>query len=94
MDKLDFYDSSSVHVGAKLRCGNAQIDPEFLVQDSNGNHMLSVGNDGVDFAPSDELIEKLWDKMYSMPAIIPCQWCGCHNAYTNPACVQCGGPMT
>ena len=39
------------------------------------------------------LADKLWEKIYSKPSIIPCPYCKSHNAVTNPTCVQCGGPL-
>lgn len=39
------------------------------------------------------LANKLWEKIYNKPAIIPCSYCKSHNAVTNPTCVQCGGPL-
>ncbi len=39
------------------------------------------------------LADKLWEKIYSKPAIVPCPYCKSHNALTNPTCVQCGGPL-
>lgn len=40
-------------------------------------------------------IDDLWDMMYinPRPVIIVCAYCKCHNAVTNPACIQCGAPM-
>lgn len=46
-----------------------------------------------DDALADSLVEKLWKRMFEKPAIIACAYCTAHNAYTNPVCVQCGGPM-
>lgn len=39
------------------------------------------------------LADKLWEKLNSKPAIIPCPYCKSHNAVTNPTCVQCGAPL-
>ena len=39
------------------------------------------------------LANKLWEKIYSKPAIISCPYCKSHNAVTNPTCVQYGGPL-
>lgn len=41
----------------------------------------------------DALAEKLADKIYSRKVIIPCKYCRAANAYDNPTCVQCGGPL-
>lgn len=39
------------------------------------------------------LADKLWEKIYSKSAVIPCPYCKSHNAVTNPTCVQCGGSL-
>ena len=39
------------------------------------------------------LANKLWEKIYNKPSIIPCPYCKSHNAVTNSTCVQCGGPL-
>lgn len=37
----------------------------------------------------------LWERMYvhPKPVIIVCGYCKCHNAISNPTCIQCGAPM-
>lgn len=43
----------------------------------------------------DEAMDKLVARMmvHTQKVIIPCKWCGSHNAYSNPTCVKCGGPL-
>ena len=41
----------------------------------------------------DSLADKLWEKLQNRPVIIPCPYCRSHNAFDNPVCVQCGGPL-
>ena len=42
---------------------------------------------------SNDLVEKLWKKMYEKPVIVRCGHCNSHNIITNPTCIQCGAPM-
>lgn len=56
-----------------------------------------VASDGTNTGRLDmkTLAAKMWDAMYihGKSVIITCKWCGCHNAITNAACIQCGGPL-
>lgn len=42
-----------------------------------------------------ESAEQMWERMYIQPkpVIVVCGYCKCHNAISNPACIQCGAPM-
>jgi len=42
---------------------------------------------------TDDLVDRLWEKMTGRPVIVPCPYCYSHNAVANPTCVQCGGPL-
>ena len=46
-----------------------------------------------DFELTEDIVTRLWEKLYNRPAIVPCKHCASHNAVTNPVCVQCGAPM-
>ena len=49
-----------------------------------------------DFDLEDErTMDKLVARMmvHTQKVIIPCKFCGSHNAFSNPTCVQCGGPL-
>jgi hypothetical protein len=39
--------------------------------------------------------DALWEKMYvhAKKVIVPCSYCGSHNAFSNATCVRCGAPM-
>lgn len=55
---------------------------------SNGSYY--PGSDHIDYS-----IEQMWERMYIQPkpVIVVCGYCKCHNAISNPACIQCGAPM-
>lgn len=44
---------------------------------------------------NDKLLDKLMGRMmeHTRLVIIPCKFCGSHNAFSNPTCIQCGAPM-
>ena len=52
-----------------------------------------VGNVEPRMELSDDLIDKMWEKMYSRPVIVRCSHCNSHNTISNPTCIQCGAPM-
>lgn len=40
----------------------------------------------------EEVAEKLFSRMFVMPVIVYCSYCGAGNTITNPGCVSCGAP--
>lgn len=58
----------------------------------NGYGVITASNQP-DLNMSEDLIDKLWEKMYSRPVIVRCNHCNSHNVISNPTCVQCGAPM-
>ena len=42
---------------------------------------------------SDDLVNRLWDKLYNKKPIVFCTYCNSGNVFDNPTCVQCGAPM-
>lgn len=75
--------------------GSGGYPPEYVV---SGSGSLMVRNSSYKPIPKmdldiEALADKLWEKIYSKPAIIPCPYCKSHNAVTNPTCIQCGGPL-
>lgn len=42
---------------------------------------------------SDDLVNQLWERMYSQPVLVRCAHCNSVNVVTSPVCVQCGAPM-
>lgn len=67
----------------------------FQPQNYIGNQGYGVitANNQPDLNMSEDLIDKLWKKMYERPVIVRCGSCNSHNVITNPTCVQCGAPM-
>ena len=72
------------------------------------NHYFSANNDLLYITGSndrknepylnfedDTVMDKLVARMmvHTQKVIIPCKFCGSHNAFSNPTCVQCGGPL-
>ena len=44
-----------------------------------------------DEAMLDRLMGRLM--VHTQKVVVPCKWCGSHNAFSNPTCVKCGGPL-
>lgn len=44
---------------------------------------------------SDSMMDKLLGRMmtHTQLVILPCKYCGSHNAFSNPTCIKCGAPM-
>ena len=43
---------------------------------------------------SDDLVDRLWEKMYHKKVIEICGYCGSGNAFDNSTCCRCGSPPT
>jgi hypothetical protein len=67
---------------------------------SHGWNVAGAGSFGLANGPvlnvdDDEVMDKLVARMmvHTQKVIVPCKFCGSHNAFSNPTCVQCGGPL-
>lgn len=62
--------------------------PVFYATDHTNDVKLPFGG-----TVSDELVDKLWEKMYQQPVLVRCPHCDSANVITNPTCIQCGAPL-
>ncbi len=69
------------------------LQDKVLHTSGSGGNMEHPGNQFRGNLDIEALADKLWEKIYNKPSIIPCPYCKSHNAVTNPTCVQCGGPL-
>ena len=60
------------------------VEPNPIMTVSDATNSLDV---------SDDLVNRLWEKLYNKKPIVFCVYCNSGNVFDNPACVQCGAPM-
>ena len=70
--------------------------PEVFFSSVTGSNMVMGSNYGqYPLEMDDSFMDKLLGRMmeHTRLVIIPCKYCGSHNAFSNPCCIKCGAPM-